>query len=49
MKDHFSNRKFLLTLNLSQDDEKVLEGPIDKVIAGNPFEKAEFMLLVYPA
>lgn len=49
MKNHFSNRKFLLTLNLSQEDEKVLEGTIDKIISGNPFEKAEFMLLVYPA
>lgn len=49
MKDYFSNRKFLLTLNLSQEDETVVEGAIDKVIAGNPFEKAEFMLLIYPA
>lgn len=48
MKDYFSNRKFLLTLNLSQEDEKVIEGGIDKVISGNPFEKAEFMLLIYP-
>ncbi|WP_374074980.1 SAM-dependent methyltransferase [Bdellovibrio bacteriovorus] len=49
MKEHFSQRKFLLTLNLSQEDESVLEGPIDKIISGLRFEKAEFMLLIYPA
>ena len=49
MKDHFANRKFLLTLNLSQEDEKVIEGSIDKIISGNTFDKAEFMLLIYPA
>ncbi|QDK38901.1 SAM-dependent methyltransferase [Bdellovibrio sp. NC01] len=49
MKEHFSNRRFLLTLNLSQEDETVLDGNIDSLIAKNPFEKAEFMLLIYPA
>lgn len=49
MREHFSQRKFLLTLNLSQEDESVLEGPIDKIISGLRFEKAEFMLLIYPA
>lgn len=49
MKEHFSQRKFLLTLNLSQEDESVLEGPIDKILSGLRFEKAEFMLLIYPA
>lgn len=48
MKDYFSHRKFLLTLNLSQEDEKILEGSIDKIISANPLEKAEFMLLIYP-
>lgn len=48
MKDHFSNRRFLLTLNLSQEDETILDGNIDHLISKNPFEKAEFMLLVYP-
>lgn len=47
MRDHFSNRRFLLALNLSQADECTLEGPIDKLISGLPFEKAEFMLLIY--
>lgn len=49
MKEHFSQRKFLLTLNLSQEDECVLDGNIDKLISGLPYEKAEFMLLIYPA
>jgi len=48
MKDHFSNRRFLLALNLSQEDETVLEGSIEQLIAKNPFDKAEFMLLLYP-
>lgn len=48
MKEHFSQRKFLLTLNLSQEDERVFEGSIDKIISGLPFDKAEFMLLIYP-
>ncbi|MGZ3769664.1 MAG: SAM-dependent methyltransferase [Bdellovibrio sp.] len=48
MKEHFSNRKFLITLNLSQEDECVLEGSIDKIISGLPYDKAEFMLLIYP-
>ncbi|MNK11902.1 Ribosomal RNA small subunit methyltransferase I [compost metagenome] len=48
MKEHFSDRRFLLTLNLSQEDECVLEGKIDKLISGLPYDKAEFMLLIYP-
>jgi Predicted methyltransferases len=48
MKEHFSDRKFLLCLNLSQEDETILEGKIDSLISGNPFDKAEFMLLIYP-
>jgi 16S rRNA (cytidine1402-2'-O)-methyltransferase len=48
MKEHFSDRKFLLTLNLSQEDETVLEGKIDQLISGLKFDKAEFMLLIYP-
>lgn len=48
MKDHFSNRRFLITMNLSQEDETVLEGTIDSIISKNPFDKAEFMLLIYP-
>ncbi len=49
MKEHFSQRKFLLTLNLSQEDECVLDGSIDKILSALPYEKAEFMLLIYPS
>ncbi len=48
MKDHFSHRKFLITLNLTQTDEQVVEGGIDKLISSVRFDKAEFMLLIYP-
>jgi 16S rRNA (cytidine1402-2'-O)-methyltransferase len=48
MKEHFSNRKFLLTINLSQDDETVFDGSIDMILEHLKFEKAEFMLLIYP-
>ncbi len=44
VKEHFAQRKFLLTLNLSQPHERILEGPIDKLISGLPYDKAEFML-----
>lgn len=49
MKEHFSDRRFLLALNLSQTDETILEGKIDFLLSSLSFEKAEFMLLVYPA
>ncbi|AFY02712.1 16S rRNA (cytidine(1402)-2'-O)-methyltransferase [Bdellovibrio bacteriovorus] len=48
MKEHFSQRRFLLTMNLSQEEEVVIEGPIDKLIGGLKADKAEFMLLMYP-
>ncbi|MNK80757.1 Ribosomal RNA small subunit methyltransferase I [compost metagenome] len=48
MKEHFSNRKFLLTINLSQDDETVFDGTIDMILEHLKFDKAEFMLLIYP-
>lgn len=43
------DRKVLLTLNLSQQTEKILEGLPAKVSTQIPFDKAEFMLLVYEA
>ncbi|WP_413560081.1 SAM-dependent methyltransferase [Bdellovibrio sp. HCB209] len=49
MKDHFPSRRMLLTLNLSQEDELNLEGTIDQIAKKVPFEKAEFMLLIYPS
>lgn len=49
MQTHFPSRRMLLSLNLSQEDELNLEGTIDQIAKKVPFEKAEFMLLVYPA
>lgn len=48
MKDYFSDRKFLLTINLSQEDETVYDGSIDMILGNLKFDKAEFMLLIYP-
>lgn len=48
MKDYFSDRKFLLTINLSQEDETVFDGTIDMILEHLKFDKAEFMLLIYP-
>lgn len=47
MKENFSQRRFLLALNLSQPDEQIIEGNIDKLISQAKHEKAEFMLLIY--
>ncbi len=48
---HLADRKILLTLNLSQQDEIVLEGAPQKVREQLrqqlKYEKAEFMILVY--
>ncbi len=44
---HLADRKLLLVLNLSQEDEMVLEGPPAKIKQHLTFEKAEFMILVY--
>ncbi len=44
---HLADRKILLVLNLSQDDECVLEGFPLKIRQQLKFEKAEFMILVY--
>ena len=44
---HLSDRKLLLVLNLSQEDEMVLEGLPAKIKQHLTFEKAEFMILVY--
>ncbi|WP_413586497.1 SAM-dependent methyltransferase [Bdellovibrio sp. HCB274] len=49
MKDHFPQRRMLLSLNLSQEGELNLEGTIDQITKKVPFDKAEFMLLLYPA
>lgn len=44
---HLSDRKILVTLNLSQENEVVLEGSPNQIKKNIPFEKAEFMILVY--
>ena len=49
MKEHFAQRRFLLAMNLSQEEEQIIEGSIDKVISQSKHEKAEFMLLIYSA
>lgn len=45
--EHLSDRKILLTLNLSQEDECVVEGSPLQVKKQLKLEKAEFMILVY--
>lgn len=44
---HLPDRKLLLVLNLSQENETVLEGLPAKIKQQLTFEKAEFMILVY--
>lgn len=48
LKLHCSQRKILCVLNLSQENETTLEGTPEHVISQLPFDKAEFMILVYP-
>jgi 16S rRNA (cytidine1402-2'-O)-methyltransferase len=44
---HLKDRKILVALNLSQENELVLEGKPDSIKNKIPFDKAEFMILVY--
>jgi len=44
---HLPERRILLTLNLSQPDEQVLEGAPEQIKGQLKIEKAEFMILVY--
>lgn len=44
---HLKDRRILLAMNLSQENESVLEGTPEEVRKKIPFEKAEFMILVY--
>lgn len=46
-KEHFPGRAVLLAINLSQENEVVLEGRIEDVVSRWNQEKAEFMLLLY--
>lgn len=45
---HFPQRKILLTLNLTQDEEQIVETVGQKLPAALKLEKAEFMALIYP-
>ncbi len=45
---YFHQRTCLLALNLSQENETVLEGTPSFIQQRLQFEKAEFMLLIYP-
>ncbi len=45
---HFNTREILLVMNLSQDDEEILEGRPSFVLQNLKFAKAEFMLMIYP-
>lgn len=44
---HFPQRKILLALNLTQDDEQIIETVGQKILSSLKSEKAEFMALIY--
>jgi 16S rRNA (cytidine1402-2'-O)-methyltransferase len=46
--EFFGDRKILLTLNLTQETETVLEGAPAQIMKRDLPAKAEFMLLIYP-
>jgi len=46
---HVPDRNVLLALNLTQDSELVLEGLPKAIQARTTLQKAEFMVLIYPA
>lgn len=47
LQEFFPKRKALLALNLSQENETLLEGPAEVLLKQLPFDKAEFMILLY--
>jgi 16S rRNA (cytidine1402-2'-O)-methyltransferase len=47
--EYFPDRKILLTVNLTQESEFILEGTAKEIIKKELPSKAEFMLLVYPS
>jgi 16S rRNA (cytidine1402-2'-O)-methyltransferase len=47
-KDHLNDRKILLTLDLTQNSELILEGTPSELLQKVEGRKAEFMMLVYP-
>lgn len=46
---HFNSRDILLVMNLSQENELILEGRPSFVLQNVNQTKAEFMLMIYPA
>jgi 16S rRNA (cytidine1402-2'-O)-methyltransferase len=46
--DQMPDRQAMLALNLTQENETVIEGRINEIFKKCPFEKAEFLLLLYP-
>ncbi len=46
--EYFPERKILVTLDLTQETEKILEGTPAQVLKSELPAKAEFMLLIYP-
>lgn len=47
LQEFFPKRRALLALNLSQEEEKILEGTAENLLKQLPFDKAEFMILLY--
>lgn len=48
LSDYFCGRKALLGLNLTQEDEIVIEAPVTELVQKCPYQKAEFIVFVYP-
>lgn len=48
MVQHFNQRQILLVMNLSQENEEILEGSPSYVLQNLKFAKAEFMVMIYP-
>lgn len=46
--EFLGDRKILLTVNLTQETERILEGPATEILKKELPAKAEFMILVYP-
>jgi len=47
--EHFSTRKVLIGIDLTQETEQVIESLAHKLPGQIPIKKAEFILLIYPA
>lgn len=47
LNEHFSHRKILLALNMTQETEQILEGTPTQIIKNKLPKKAEFMVLIY--